>query len=165
MCIEDNKCCAWISLESVGINASGCLRDPTWINNLIISSTQPIFNQNIYINLPDNKLTCLKNVAHGKFGYIDQGKLEVKNKKYDVYIKRPIIPGKNLIYEACIQKLVGEILEKICFPTGAPKLLSIIKLRDNSICFAMEQLIGSTALNTFIESVDSNQISNLIFKI
>lgn len=162
MCLEENKCCAWISLESVGINASGCLRDPTWINNLIIPSTQPIFNQHVYINIPDIKLTCLKNVAHGKFGYIDQGKLELKNKIHDVYIKRPIIPGRNLIYEACIQKLVGEILEKICFPTGAPKLLSIFKLRDNSICFAMEQINNAITLDKYLETIPQSQLSNVI---
>jgi serine/threonine protein kinase len=162
MCKKDKKCRAWISLNSVGINSQGCLKNPEWLQTIVIPSNQSILNQRVYIDTTNERLQCLKNVAHGKFGYIDSGYYEINNNRKDVYIKRPIIPGKSLLYEACIQKLVGENLSLIGFPTGAPQILSIFRLRDNSICFAMEQLIGSTALNTFIESVDSNQISNLI---
>lgn len=155
MCNDEQKCRAWISLDSIGIQAQGCLRDTSWLNSLNIYSSHSIFNSAAYIDLPTEKLTAIKNVAHGTFGNID---LAVYNNGLittDVYVKRPIIPGKSLLYEACIQKLVGEQLSSIGFPTGAPRVIKIFKLRDNSICFAMEQLTGTMTLDKYLEITDS----------
>lgn len=162
MCINDKKCTVWVSLESLGIPVQGCLRDIAWINDINVPNTHSIFNPSIYIDLPSKKLTCIKNVAHGKFGYIDLAKYDTKNKTQDVYVKRPIIPGKSLIYEACIQKLVSDSLSNIGFPTGAPKLLSIFRLKDNSVCFAMEQIQNSITLDKYLESLPLSQIPNAI---
>jgi serine/threonine protein kinase len=162
MCLKDKKCGAWISLDSVGINAHGCLRDSDWLSSITVPNNQSIFNQGVYIDLPSEKLSCIRNVAHGKFGYIDLAKYDTKSKSQEVYVKRPIISGKSLIYEACIQKLVGDNLSNIGFPTGAPKLLSIFRLKDNSTCFAMEQIPNSLTLDKYLESLSKAQISNVI---
>ena len=162
MCKDDHKCRAWISLESIGIQADGCLRDTTWLNTLKVPTSHSIFNSSIYIDLPNEKLTAIKNVAHGTFGNIDLALYKLDSKQSEVYVKRPIIPGKNLIYEACIQKLVGEQLSSIGFPTGAPKVLKILKLRDNSIAFAMEQITGTTTLDKYLESADVSTLSRII---
>ena len=156
MCIGEQKCRAWISLDSIGIQAQGCLRDTSWLNSLCIPSSHSIFNSAVYINLPTEKLTAIKNVAHGTFGNIDLSVYINGLTSNEVYVKRPIIPGKSLLYEACIQKLVGEQLSNIGFPTGAPRVTKIFKLRDNSICFAMEQLIGTTTLDKYLENTDSS---------
>ncbi len=161
MCNDEQKCRAWISLDSIGIQAQGCLRDTSWLNSLNVPSSHSIFNSAAYIDLPNEKLTAMKNVAHGTFGNID---LAVYNNGLittEVYVKRPIIPGKSLLYEACIQKLVGEQLSSIGFPTGAPRVIKIFKLRDNSICFAMEQLTGTMTLDKYLEITDS-QIHRVI---
>lgn len=160
MCNKDKRCRAWISLDSIGINVQGCLKNTDWLNSICIPCNQSILNQNIYIDLKTEKLQCLKNVAHGKFGYIDSGFYENKNKHTDVYIKRPIIFGKSLLYEACIQKLVGENLANIGFPTGAPQIVSVFRLRDNSVCFAMQEIQNAITLDKYLESISS--ISNVI---
>lgn len=162
MCNKDKKCRAWISLDSVGINMQGCLKNSEWLHNVLIPSNQSILNQCVYIDTKNERLQCLKNVAHGKFGYIDSGYYETSDNRKDVYIKRPIIAGKSLLYEACIQKLVGENLIHIGFPTGAPQVISIFRLRDNSVCFAMEQLNGAITLDKYIDVIDSSLISKLI---
>jgi serine/threonine protein kinase len=155
MCKDEKKCRAWISLDSIGIQAQGCLRDTNWLNSLTISSRHSIFNSEVYIDLPTEKLTAIRNVAHGTFGNIDLALYNSGTTSTEVYIKRPIIPGKSLLYEACIQKLVGEQLSTIGFPTGAPRVVKIFKLRDNSICFAMEQLTGTMTLDKYLEITDS----------
>ena len=162
MCIKEKRCVAWISLEDVGIPSSGCLRDTDWLTSISEPCNQSIFNQTKYIDLPNIKLTCLKTVTQGKFGSIDEGIYETVNKKEKVYVKRPIITGKNLLYEACIQKLVGEQLQTIGFPTGAPKVCSIFRLRDDSICFAMEQIDISITLDRYLDLVPKSQLSNII---
>ena len=162
MCYKDKKCCAWISLNSVGINSQGCLKNPEWLHNLVIPSNQSIINPCVYIDNKNERLQCLKNVAHGKFGYIDSGYYETQDSHIDVYIKRPIIPGKSLLYEACIQKLVGKNLAHIGFPTGTPQVKSIFRLKDNSVCFAMKKIDGSITLDKYIESIDSSKMANLI---
>jgi serine/threonine protein kinase len=162
MCKNGKKCRAWISLKSVGIQAEGCLRCDKWIDSLVIPCSQPILNQDVYINLPNESLVFKNNVFHGKYGHIDLATYTVSGKQKEVYVKRPIIPGKSLIYEACIQKLVGENLKNIGFPTGAPQVLSIFKLRDNSICFAMEEIDGAITLDKYLDIIPIYKMANII---
>jgi serine/threonine protein kinase len=110
----------------------------------------------MYIDLPTKKLNCIKNVAHGKFGFIDLATFDMPARHSEVYVKRPIISGKSLLYEACIQKLVGESLATIGFPTGAPQLLQIFRLNDNSVCFAMEQISGAITLDKYLDSIPAS---------
>jgi len=157
------KCRAWISLEDVGIPAEGCIVDPAkWLATIPVGSNHSIFDQSVYIDLPDRKMTLVKTVSHGKFGYIDEVLFETASGTESLYAKRPILAGKNLIYEACIMKLVGESLSKIGFPTGAPKLRSIFRLRDNSVCFAMEQIHNSTTLDRHILATPIQELTTTI---
>jgi serine/threonine protein kinase len=162
MCINGKKCVAWISLESVGIQSQGCLKDIKWLNSLKIPCKHSIFNPSIYIDLPSEKLIYIKNEAHGKFGYIDTATYDTQNRHLKTYVKRPIVSGKSLLYEACIQKLVGEHLAHIGFPTGAPRIVNIFQLNDNSICFSMEEIEGAVTLDVFLESVNISGIANVI---
>ena len=164
MCNKNKKCCAWISLDSIGISPApkGCLRNTTWLRSLVIPCNQPILDQLQYIKLPTESLKCINNVAHGTFGYIDSALYKTADKSIEVYVKRPIIPGKSLLYEACIQKLVGDNLRNIGFPTGAPRILSLFRLRDNSVCFAMEQIDNSMTLDKYLESTNNNTISSVL---
>ena len=165
MCNKNKKCCAWISLESFGISPAsnkGCIRNSFWLRSLFIPCSQPILNQLQYIKSPTESLKCINNVAHGTFGYIDSAIYKTADRSIEVYVKRPIIPGKSLLYEACIQKLVGDNLRNIGFPTGAPRILSIFRLRDNSVCFAMEQIDDAMTLDKYIETTNINTISSVL---
>ena len=164
MCNKNKKCCAWISLDSIGISPApkGCLRNTTWLRSLEIPCTQPILNQLQYIKSPTESLKCISNVAHGAFGYIDSAIYKKADRSIEVYVKRPIMPGKSLLYEACIQKLVGDSLRNIGFPTGAARILSIFRLRDNSVCFAMEQIDNAMTLDKYLETTNINTISSVL---
>ena len=165
MCIKNKKCCAWISLDSIGISPASkgaCLRNNTLLRSLIIPCSQPILDQLQYIKSPTESLRCINNVAHGAFGYIDSALYKTADKTIEVYVKRPIIPGRSLLYEACIQKLVGDHLRSIGFPTGAARILSIFKLRDNSVCFAMKQIDNAMTLDKYLESTNINNISSVL---
>jgi len=146
MCNGHIRCTTWLSLHSIGIEAEGCLKTPSWIPQLHSSQSG-----NCYIHLPHKKLTSIDLVAHGQFGYIDIGLYEFNGKKKEVYIKRPIL-SQNLMYEACIQKLVSESLASIGFPLGAPPLVTIFALQNGSVCFAMEPIQGARALNHYLDT-------------
>jgi serine/threonine protein kinase len=161
MCIQ-KTCDAHVSLYSAGISAQGCLRQSDWLKQLSIPSTQSIINPSIYVSTQTVKITCIKNVAHGSFGYIDIAWYETSIGKKEVYVKRPIIPGKSLLHEACMQKFVGAELHKIGFPTGAPKVLHIFRLRDDSICFAMEPIENAITLDRHLNHISTSMISDLL---
>jgi serine/threonine protein kinase len=72
------------------------------------------------------------------------------------------LPGRSLLYEACIQKLVADSLATIGFPTGAPQIISIFRLRDNSICFAMEQIQGAITLDRYLDSLPKVVLPSII---
>jgi serine/threonine protein kinase len=164
MCVKGKKCSARIHLDSVGILVEGCLRSPSWLGSISVPCSQSIFNQAKYVDTSECKLVYRRNISHGKFGYIDIASYQKtgESKEIDVYVKRPIIAGKSLLYEACIQKLVGESLATIGFPTGAPRLVNIFRLKDNSICFAMEQIEGSKTLDRYLDSVPRPKIAEVI---
>lgn len=162
MCLERQKCSAWISLYSLGLPYDGCLKNATWFSSISIHIHQSLSNPSIYVDLPFHKLISFKTVSSGTFGYIDFGLYEHNHKQEEVFIKRPILSGGSLFYEACIQKLVHDHLYNIGFPTGAPKPLCIFKLHDQSICFAMEQIYGSITLDKYLESLPTSLLPNVI---
>lgn len=164
MCIQHRKCHVWISLYSIGIPLMGCLRDPTWLSEVkkYVPCDQSIFHPLCYIDLPTVKMTCLKTVSHGKFGYIDLALYETKEETKEVYVKRPIVAGKSLLQEACIQMAVAEYLQQNGFPTGAPKVVSIFKLRDGSVCFAMEPIHHAITLDRYLEGISSSKVQSVM---
>ena len=162
MCRGDRRCEAWISLDSIGIRAEGCLKEPAWIQSLSIPCNQSIFNQCTYIDLPTMKLTCTKNVSHGTFGFIDTASYETEYISKEVYVKRPILSGKSLLYEACIQKVAGDSLARIGFPTGAPSLVRIFSLRDKSVCFAMEPIINAITLDRYLDKMPVSHLPRVL---
>ena len=83
MCNKEKKCRAWISLDSLGLFVQGCLKDTAWFNSLVIPCNHSILNPSVFIDIPENKLICIRNVAHGKFGYIDLAK-HIKNTRQEM---------------------------------------------------------------------------------
>ena len=162
MCVQNQKCTAWISLESIGCHVEGCLRSTDWLRTIRIPCHQSIMNPNIYIDRPDETLTCIKTVSRGAFGNIDWGTYQKRQEEQNVYIKRPILPGKSLLYEACIQHLVSERLSAIGFPKGAPRVVRLVSLHDRSIGFAMEPIDGACTLDRYLDASPSSSLSNII---
>jgi len=162
MCLENRKCPAWISLESLGLPFQGCLKHSAWISSLSIPIHQSANHPTLYVDLPHKKLVCVKNVSSGAFGFIDFGYLETAVKQDEVYMKRPILAGGSLLYEACVQKLVHECLVAHGFPTGAPRPVYLFKLHDHSIGFAMELIQGAVTLDKYLESIPASYLSNVI---
>ena len=162
MCNEHGMCNAWISLESVGVSAQGCLRNYNWLYQIHLPSSQSILHQLVYVDTDAVKITCIKNVSHGTFGYIDLALYQTPTMSMEVYIKRPILAGKSLLQEACIQKLVHDHMIEIGFPTGAPRVLHIFRLRDDSICFAMEPIQHAQILDTYLKMISTVQLPSLL---
>jgi serine/threonine protein kinase len=162
MCRKLKKCNGWISLNIAGIHIEGCIKDSDWLHAINIPCNQSATNSFVYIDLPERRLKCTKTVAHGSFGTIDYGYILENGIKTDVYIKKPILPGQSLLYEACIQHIVNESLNRIGFPTGASKILSIFALKDNSICFAMEPIENSVTLSEILEQSSKHTVSKII---
>lgn len=160
MCFENRKCQAWISLDSLGLPHQGCLKNSSWLSTIRVPIVQT--NSHTYLDLPHRKLLSLKTVSSGAFGHIDFGIHELDKKQEEVYIKRPILAGGTLLYEACIQKLVSDSLSMVGFPTGAPKPVCIFQLQDHSIGFAMEQVHGAVTLDTYLASIPSSYLSSVI---
>ena len=167
MCQLHKKCIAWVSLESMGIASSGCLRSSSWLRSLVVPSHPSILRPSVYIDHPDCTLTCIKTLSHGSFGYIDVARYETENESKEVYVKRPIRPGKSLLQEACVQQWIHLHLKDIGFPMGAPKVLRIFRLRDESIGFVMEPIEGATTLNSYFDasSCFSNSMIDCLLQI
>ena len=162
MCVEGRRCTAWISLAPIGCPIEGCLRSANWLKNITIPCHQSIINPSIYIDQPNENLTCIKTVSHGAFGYIDLASYRKGTEERMVYIKRPIHPGKTLLYEACIQHLVAERLIEAGFPRGAPRVARLVSLRDRSIGFAMEPIDGACTLDQYLDALPTASLSNAI---
>jgi len=160
---KGTRCQTWISFELFGVTIEGCLANPAWLRQLHVPCHQSIFQPFVYIDLPTIKLRCLRNVSHGKFGFIDLALYETDKGYMEVYIKRPIIPGnKHLLFEACIQKLVYEHLKSIGFSQGTPRILEIFSLRDGSVCFAMEQIERACTLDRYLDLTRNENITGII---
>ena len=160
MCGPERRCTAWISLEPMGVAIQGCLRSPQWLRTLMIPSHHSLLHPLVYFDTSRETLTCMRTVSHGAFGYIDWGTYRVGDTVDDVYIKRPIHPGKSLLHEACMQSLVHTCLADIGFPHGAPAVRRIFRLHDQSIGFAMEPIDGACTLDQYLESVPSSSFAN-----
>jgi serine/threonine protein kinase len=136
----------------MGIPSSGCLRSSSWIRSLVVPSYPSILRPSVYFDLPGTTLTCVKTLSHGSFGYIDVARYETKNGVKEVYVKRPMVPGKSLLQEACVQQWIHLHLKDIGFPMGAPEVLRIFRLRDESVCFVMEPIEGATTLTAYFDN-------------
>jgi len=146
----------------MGIPSEGCLKNASWVKSIVIPCHHYLLNPHMYIDLPSTKLTCIKNVDHGSFGFIDLGFYETAEASKEVYVKRPIVTGRSLFYEACMQAIVRKSLMDIEFPMGAPEVISLFKLRDGSVCFSMESVEGACRFDTYLEELPAVSLSRVI---
>lgn len=160
---EAKDVCPWvISVADMGIQARaprGCLMDRSWLESFIVPCHHSLFQPLIYIDLPHKKLTCLRTVSHGQFGYIDLARYDTQEGSREVYVKRPIQEeaeaeaerkGDKTLYEPYLQEIVRQGLAGFGMPDHVPHVLEVFRLRNGSVCFAMEQVEGGITLDGFL---------------
>jgi serine/threonine protein kinase len=169
--IEDKtNCPLQIHLDKIGLTTNtqkmkGCLEDQEWLQQIIVPNYHSHFNSLVYIDLPYKKLTCIRTVSQGKFGYIDLARHETKEEVKEVYVKRPIHEKTSLLMEACIQNVVGNGLKQYGFINHVPKVIEVFQLLDGSVCFAMDEVKGAMTLDTYLNRYPSADLSGCIIEI
>lgn len=88
----------------------------------------------------------------------------VSKQKIPVFAKVPIHNDSynTFLWEACVQILVRNTLDKHGFPNGAPKVMDIFYLKDGRIGFTMEIILGSETLDRKLKKVNCNEFSQIV---
>ena len=158
-------CDSHVSLDNFGIDASGCIRDSGWLASIKVPCYQSVLVPSVFYETPEKKITQIKTIASGSFGSID---IAMRNDKYfgnnTVFVKKPKIIGRSLLYEALIQNKVQNTLSKAGFPTGAPKVIDIFNLHDGSICFTMEVIEATETLQEVLEKTKQEDMTPLLIE-
>jgi len=151
--------CPWrISVEEMGIQATpswGCLLHDTWLASFVVPNHHSFFHHRVYIDLPHKKLTYLRTVSQGQFGYIDLARYDTVERSVEVYVKRPIRVGGGgtmdmTLYEPYLQQVVREGLARFGLPDHVPRVLEVFRLHPGTICFAMEEVEGAVTMDAYL---------------
>lgn len=165
---EKKECPLIISVADIGIQANaprGCLMDRSWLASFVVPCHHSLFQHWVYINLPHKMLTCLRTVSHGQFGYIDLARYDTQEGSREVYVKRPIQEEAEVDtdarrgYEPYLQEVVRQGLARFGMPDHVPRVLEVFRLRNGSVCFAMEQVEGGMTLDGFLMGLRPSQDS------
>jgi serine/threonine protein kinase len=166
---EEKECPLVISVNHIGIYASqprGCVMNRAWLDSFRVACHHSFFNPMVYIDLPNKKLTCLRTVSQGQFGYIDFARYDTVEGTKEVYVKRPIQEREEkAIYEPYLQQMVREGLARFGFPHHVPRVLEVFRLRNDSVCFAMEQVEDGVTLDVFLNTYPSADLSPILVEI
>lgn len=163
--------CPWvISVAEIGIEANesrGCVMNKAWLDSFTVPCYHSLFHRMIYIDLPHKKVTCIRTVSQGAFGYIDIARYDTAQESKEVYVKRPILDKRldKTMYEPYLQQMVREGLARFGFRDHVPRVLDVFRLRNDSICFAMEQVDGGVTMDTFLNTYPSADLSEMIVDI
>jgi serine/threonine protein kinase len=156
------KCDSQVDLGQFGIDASGCIRDASWLASIKVPCKQSLLNPALFYEIPSRQICQIKTVASGSFGSIDIASRSDDKVKSIVYVKKPRIIGRSLLYEALIQDKVQRTLFKGGFPTGAPRVLDIFKLHDGSVCFTMEMIEAVETLQEVLEKATTAEVTHVL---
>lgn len=158
-------CNTWFDLTRIGLVGAGCIRDPEFLASIHVPSTQDILNQLLYINGGGKLLQCIRTLPGPKYSRVEMGVRQEGADLRHVFIKRPLLPGKSLLYEACIQQIVRDSLDRGGFPRGAAAVYDVFRLRDDSICFSMEIVHDALPLSELIGRVPDADLTSLLLEI
>ena len=165
-CSQSTDCHTRFNVSRLGLVApvlEGCIRDPIFLKQIIVPCTQNPINEYIYINDTVNHrlLEWVKNLPGTMSSSVDLGR---RNGSTYAFNKKPMIEGKSLLYEACIQQMVKESLLRGNFPRGAAAVYDVFKLQDGSTCFSMEVFADAIPLNILLQS-HKGPVTTLILEI
>lgn len=158
------KCDSHVNLAQFGIDASGCIRDSGWLTSLKVPCNQSLLVPALYVETLNKKICQIKTIATGSFGAIDIATRTDMLGSATVFVKKPKLIGKSLLYEALIQSKVQKCLIEAGFPTGAPKVLDIFKLHDGSVCFTMEIIEAAETLQELLDKAKPEEITPLLIE-
>ena len=158
------KCDSHVNLAQFGIDASGCIRNSGWLTLLKVPCNQSLLVPAMYVETLKKKICQIKTIATGSFGTIDIATRTDMLGSATVFVKKPKINGKSLLYEALIQDKVQKSLIEGGFPTGAPKVLDIFKLHDGSVCFTMEIIEAAETLQEILDKTTPEDITPLLIE-
>jgi serine/threonine protein kinase len=156
------ECDSHVNLAQFGIDASGCIRDSGWLASLKVPCNQSLLVPALYVETLQKKVCQVKTIATGSFGAIDIATRTDTSSSSTVFVKKPKINGKSLLYEALIQDKVQKTLLEGGFPTGAPKVLDIFKLHDGSVCFTMEIIETAETLQEILDKAKKEDMAPIL---
>lgn len=143
-------CRTRLNVERWGLSGEvveGCIRDSAFLKNIHVPCTQSSSTQYT------KDLQFVKNIHGATYSQVELG----LRLGHHVFIKKPVILGKSLLYEACIQQVVKESLERGGFPKGAAKVYDVFKLVNGSTCFSMEIFDEAVPLSILIASKETSE--------
>ena len=153
----------------MGIQATpsrGCLADEAWRETFIVPNHHSFFHHRVYIDLPHKKLTHLRTVSQGQFGYIDVARYDTIERSMEVYVKRPI-HERGGVYEPFLQQVVREGLARRGLPDHVPRILEVFRLHSGAVCFAMEEVEGAVTMEEHLgeSGLTAEEVSHRIREI
>ena len=145
MCSDCCGCSTWFDLSRVGLSGEGCIRSAAFLSTIRVPCTQNVVTPHHYTKT----LTAIKPLPGATYSRIELGLSSTGN---PLFIKSPLLPGKSLLYEACIQQIVRDSLDRGSFVKGAPRVVDVFRLLDGSICFSMDLIQNAKPLGDLIAS-------------
>lgn len=163
MCVQCGHVCnTWFDLRRIGLQGEGCIRNTAFLSNIQVPCTQNVINPRIYVQQPSRRLTALKTMPGATYSRIEIGQ-DISNQH--VFIKSPLIPGKSLLYEACIQQMVKDSLDRGHFVRAAAAVHDVFKLSDGSICFSMDIFEEAVPLSVLIQRLQNTDLTSLVLEL
>ena len=148
-----SSCSTVFDLSGIGLVGQGCIRDPVFLAGIQVPCSQNILNPKEYIHSPEKTLVAIKNLPGSTYSYIELGKRTVGGVSRYVFIKRPLIPGRSLLYEAAIQQIVNQSLTRGGFIRAAAAVYDVFKTTDRCVCFSMEVFQNAVPLTIFLPTL------------
>jgi serine/threonine protein kinase len=152
-------CSTWFDLSKVGLSGEGCIRDAAFLSSIRVPCTQNVVTPQFYTKT----LTARKPLPGSTYSRIELGSRTHEGRVHDVFLKSPLIPGKSLLYEACIQQIVRDSLDRGGFAKGAPRVHDVFRLLDGSVCFSMDLVENARPLSALLQ--DASDLTPLILDV
>ena len=167
MCGECGCTCqTWFDLTRVGLQGEGCIRNPTFLSSIRVPCTQSPINEHAYIQTPNKTLQWISNLPGATFSRVELGlRLTHPHKSQNVFIKRPLLPGKSLLSEACVQQIVKDSLDRGRFIRGAAAVYDIFRLHDGSVAFSMEIFEDAIPLSIVLKTLAEADLTPIVLEL
>lgn len=159
----DCSCNTVFDLALIGLRGKGCIRDPRFMASIEVPCSQSILDEHVYIQEPYKSLSWIQNLSGATYNRIELGHRVIRSATTTVFVKRPLIPSKSLLFEACIQQLVHLSLMRGGFLRGAAPVYDVFRLKDRSVCFSMEVFQAAVPLTLLLQK--ERDITGLLLEV
>ena len=178
-------CKTWFDLRRIGLSGQGCIRDPEFMASIRVSTAHDLLDPSVYIQRGGLRLQAVRPMPGAMYSYVEIGvRQDVSNATsasatdasadasadatggmHYVFIKRPMVIGKSLLYEACMQQMVKDSLDRGGFVRGAAAVHDVFRLHDSSVCFSMEIFQTAQPLNVVISTIRDAELTPMLLEI